>query len=361
MALLLNVVGAILVLVTGSILHSSICLLWNYTQARKMGVPVRVIPVDHINPIWYLVSQQVVSLLKRLGFNNNITTYNYLGFEIPLRWKSHEELGDTYILCSPSRNWLYLGSPDAITTMMRRPNDFPHDSELTAMLDVFGPNISTAQGADWKKMRKLVSSCFSDANFEPVWRESVAQAVAMGKYWSSCQPFVDSTAHDTRTLSINVMSKAGFGMAYPFKGHHETQVKLQGSTLSYKDALQTILENSIMIMMLGTKFLAKPWLPQRLRKLHYACASFQGYMTELYEAEKQASDEKSTSERQHNLMTSLVRASQEQTEGRLTESEIYGNSESFLLSHLGAAEALGFSFMLVPSNFFSVRVQLCWP
>lgn len=360
MALLLNFVGAILVLVAGFILHSSISLLYNYTQARKIGVPIRVIPVDHINPIWYLVSQQVVSILKRLGFNNNITTYNYLGFEIPLRWKSHEKLGDTYILCSPSRNWLYLGSPDAITTMMRRPNDFPHDSELTAMLDVFGPNISTAQGSDWKKMRRLVSSCFSDSNFEPVWRESVVQAVAMGKFWSSCQPFVDSTAHDTRTLSINVMSKAGFGMAYPFKGHHETQLKLQGSTLSYKDALQTILENSIIIMMLGTKFLAKSWLPQRLRMLHYACASFQGYMTELYEAEKQASNEKSTSQQQHNLMTSLVRASQKETEGRLTESEIYGNSESFPPFDLDAAAAF-WLFMLVPSDFFSVCVQFCWP
>lgn len=175
-------------------------------------------------------------------------------------------------------------------------------------------------------MRKLVSSCFSDSSFEPVWRESVSQAVDMGRYWSS-QPLVESTAHDTRTLSLNVMSKAGFGMVYPFKGHHEAQVKLHGSTLSYKDALQTILENSIVIMMLGTKVLAKPWLPRFLRNLHYACASFQGYMTELYETEKKASADKSATER--NLMTSLVRASQEATEESLTENEIYGNSESF--------------------------------
>lgn len=174
-------------------------------------------------------------------------------------------------------------------------------------------------------MRRLVSSCFSDSNFEPVWRESVSQAVDMGQYWGS-QPSVETTAHDTRTLSLNVMSKAGFGKVYPFKGHHEAQIKLHGSTLSYKDALQTILENSIVIMVLGTKFLAKPWLPRFLRNLHYACFSFQEYMTELYETEKKTSAEKSASDR--NLMTSLVRASQQESEGSLTETEIYGNSES---------------------------------
>lgn len=178
-----------------------------------------------------------------------------------------------------------------------------------------------AQGADWKKMRKLVSYCFSDSSFEPVWREIVSQAVDMGRYWTS-RPSVETTGHDTRTLSLNVMSKAGFGKVFSFRGHHETQVSLHGSTISYKDALQTILENSIVIMMLGTKLLAKPWLPKFLRNLHYAWSSFQGYMTELYEAEKTNSVEKSGFDR--NLMTSLVQASQQDTEDALTESEIYG-------------------------------------
>lgn len=146
MALLLTAAVVILVLVTAFTLHSSICLLQNYLAARKIGVPVRIIPVDHINSLWYLVSQRLASVLRRLPFglaDNNITKYNYLGFEIPIRWKSHEEMGDAFILCSPARNWLYLGDPDVITTMMKRYSDFPHDSELTAMLDVFGPNIST--------------------------------------------------------------------------------------------------------------------------------------------------------------------------------------------------------------------------
>lgn len=48
-------------------------------------------------------------------------------------------------------------------------------------------------------------------------------------------------------------------------------------------------------------------------------------MKELYEAEKNNSVEKSVSDR--NLMTSLVRASQQETDESLTESEIYSNSK----------------------------------
>lgn len=173
-------------------------------------------------------------------------------------------------------------------------------------------------------MRKLMGSCFIDQNFEIVWKESITQATDMGQYWSS-RKSVETVAHDTRTLSLNVMSRAGFGKSYPFKGHHEAQITLEGTSLSYKEALQTILENSIVIMVLGTKFLAKPWLPSFFQRLHYACISFQGYMTDLFEREKQKSSQGMASDR--NLMNSLVRASYAEAGGSLTEEEIYGNSK----------------------------------
>ncbi len=177
-------------------------------------------------------------------------------------------------------------------------------------------------------MRKLIGSCFNDANYDLVWRESLSQAQDVGRYWEH-QTSVCTVAHDVRTLFLNVMSQAGFGKAYPFKGYHETQIRLEGSSLSYKEALQTILENSIVIMVLGTSFLAQPWLPRPLRRLHYACAAFQGYMTELYNTEKNSVTKKSSG---HTLMTLLLRASEDEKAGYLSESEIYGNSRHIPLS-----------------------------
>lgn len=60
MALLWTACTLISLLIAAFTLHSSICLLRNYIAARRIGVPVRIIPSDHINPLWYLVNQRVV-------------------------------------------------------------------------------------------------------------------------------------------------------------------------------------------------------------------------------------------------------------------------------------------------------------
>ena len=185
-------------------------------------------------------------------------------------------------------------------------------------------------GPQWNTQRKLTASCFNEKNNEIVWSESLLLASDMGRYWAS-KPSTKTTAHDTRTLSLHVLSRAGFGKSFKFEGHDE-RPDISPSA-SYKDSLQIILENCVLIMALGTGFLAKPWLPCSLQKLHEACASFQQYMTILYEEEKQAiADGRSTD---RNLMTSLVRASQNEgiSGASLTETEIYGNM--FVLNFAG--------------------------
>jgi cytochrome P450 len=148
-------------------------------------------------------------------------------------------------------------------------------------------------------------------------------------YWSS-KTSVDSIAQDLRTLSLNILSRAGFGKSFKFQGHDDMKKSdIPSPSSSYRQSLQVILENAVLILAFGTKFLANPWLPRKFRQVHEACASFQKYMTDLYEEEKSAIAEGRTTD--SNLMTSLVRASQEEAEttGGLTESEIYGNMFTF--------------------------------
>lgn len=170
--------------------------------------------------------------------------------------------------------------------------------------------------------RKMTATCFNDQNNQIVWSETLYLAKDMIRYWGS-KPTVSTTADDTRTLSLHILSRAGFGKSFKFEGHDERTEASPSS--NYKASLQTILENCVLIMALGTKFLANPLLPQRLRRLHEACVAFKSYMTTLYEEEKRAVDEGRSTDK--NLMNSLVRASQDEsrTGAGLTESEIYGN------------------------------------
>jgi cytochrome P450 len=185
----------------------------------------------------------------------------------------------------------------------------------------------------------MIATCFNEQNHEVVWSESLSLARDMLAYWSR-QPSVTTSAEDLRTLSLHVLSGAGFGKFYKFEGHTERS----DSSLSanYKSSLQTILENIVLIMALGPSFLAKArlWLPDtwKLAKLADTCAAFQRYITDQYEEEKRATAAQERTGGPKTLMSSLVRASQaEASTGNnstgLSESEIYGNM--FMLNFAG--------------------------
>lgn len=109
--------------------------------------------------------------------------------------------------------------------------------------------------------RKLTATCFTEQNNEIVWSESIALARDMIQYWVS-KPSVNTIAPDTRTLSLHLLSRAGFGKSFKFEGHDGRPAA--NTSKSYKESLQLILENCVLIMALGPKFLAdwKPWLPR---------------------------------------------------------------------------------------------------
>lgn len=159
-----------------------------------------------------------------------------------------------------------------------------------------------------------------------MWTEALALANDMLRYWAS-KKTIKSSAEDLRTLSLHILSRAGFGKSFKFEGADERDMSTSPSS-NYKESLQTILENCVLILAFGTKFLAIPWLPRKFQLVHEAWISFHAYMTNMYEEEKRAFAEGKTSD--HNLLTLMVRASQDNTESQgLTEGEIYGNMFAF--------------------------------
>lgn len=330
--------------------YSAVCLLRNYSKAVEIGLPIRVIPISHTNPFWMLVDRKVLAVLKKLPLlgRTSFARYNFRSFEMLDRYRSHHEMGDAFVVVTPGRNWLYLAEPDALMNVFKRRTDFPRCLELTEVLNVFGPNMSTVDGQQWKTQRKMTATCFNEPNNQIVWSESLYLAKDMLRYWTS-KPELKTTADDTRTLSLHVLSRAGFGKSFKFEGHDERQES--SPSASYKASLQTILENCVLIMVLGTKFLEKPWLPRKLRVLHEACVAFKGYMTDLYEEEKRAVAEGRSTDK--NLMNSMVRASQElAVDGNgMTEQEIYGNMFVFnFAGHDTTAHTFTFSIYFLAAN-----------
>ncbi|KAI2631479.1 cytochrome P450 [Hypomontagnella submonticulosa] len=330
---------------------TSIRLLWNYSAARTIGAPIRFIPISPLNPFWVLLDRKVLPIFRRLPFgDNSFTRYNWRGWEIEDRYRSHHEMGDIWVLVTPFKNWVYINDPEALMSVFRRGTEFPRPVFVSEILNVFGPNISTAEGQQWKTQRRIATRAFNEQNNEIVWSESITLANDMLRYWTS-KASIKSSADDLRTLSLHVLSRAGFGKSFPFEGHDERQSNISPSS-NYKESLQIILENCVLILAFGTKFIANPWLPRKFRIVHEAWVSFRAYMTSLYEEEKRAFAEGKVTD--HNLMTSLVRASQDEeakSSGGLTEAEIYGNMFAFnFAGHDTTANTFTFSIYFLAAN-----------
>lgn len=92
------------------VVHSGVSLARNYLVARRTGLPIRVIPIDHTNPLWLAVDRKVLSYVRRLpGFlgDNSFTRYNFRAWEMYDRLRPHQEMGDAFVIVTPSRIWFY--------------------------------------------------------------------------------------------------------------------------------------------------------------------------------------------------------------------------------------------------------------
>lgn len=143
MGFLSLVLYGVVLLAGYALLSSWYSLFRNYLIARKIGLPLRVIPISHLNHFWMLVDRKVLRYVRKVFGEITFTRYNWMGWELPDRYFSHHELGDVFILVTPGRNWLYLGHPDIVMDVVRRRDDFPRCVELTQVLDVFGPNVGS--------------------------------------------------------------------------------------------------------------------------------------------------------------------------------------------------------------------------
>jgi len=145
MTLLMLILRASLTLFTAWTAYSGFCLYCNYLEARKIGIPIRVIPIDHLNKLWLLVDRQVVFLARKLPWKlgrNNFTHFNYRGWHEHDGIRSHSEMGEAFILVTPSHNWLHLADPDAVINMYRRGKDFPRWVMITSMFKYFSEYFS---------------------------------------------------------------------------------------------------------------------------------------------------------------------------------------------------------------------------
>ncbi|KIV84105.1 hypothetical protein PV11_06078 [Exophiala sideris] len=322
----------LLTLVLAYISWTFVRLINNYNEAKKIGLPIIILPVNPASPLWLFTKDYLSPILTQLPFGlgtwAGLAEIGWTYFE---KYSVHAKYGDAFILVSPGENDITLADPAATEDVMRRRNDFIKNPAIYGMLNIYGPNVDTVNGKVWDRHRKITTPPFNEQNSALVWRESAEQTDQMLQVWSE-KSSVRSSQPDIHALALNVLCGAGFGQHSSFVDatSHDPTKSEQKQRLGYRKSLQMLLANILPLIILG--LLKGSNFPQWLyfgsmAKVSVAYNEFKGYMGEMLAREKTAFEQGDLT--RHNLMSALVRASMsEQSELESTSTEQPLNEKS---------------------------------
>lgn len=323
-----------------------------YQRARSLGVPIIFCPVQPLNILWALTSFLLLPLgQKYLPFGlGHYLNYGTIDWPYRDRYRSHEKYGDAFVIVNPQWISLCVSDAAAIDEIMSRRKEFTKPAMWYGSMEIFGPNVDTVEGSTWQRHRKITTPPFNERNSKLVWKESLRQAGEMQDAWfeDNKKP-ITSTAADTLTLALHVLTGAGFGQQYSFKTG--TQTLPEKHLMSYRDALDEVLKNIIFVIVFRRDILNSAWVPKKLRKIGLAITEFESYMREMIEHERRLIDNRESDSA--NLISSLIRSSEEGRAAKefLSDDEILGNLFIYnLAGHETTANTLAYAITLLSVN-----------
>ncbi|KAM3074783.1 hypothetical protein ACMFMG_008199 [Clarireedia jacksonii] len=258
-------------------------------------------------------------------------------------------------------------------------------------MKIFGTNILTTEGAEWRRHKKVVGPSFSERSCGLVWTVSLKEVQGMMGLWERREKGpnakkgeevrvlrVDDTSIDTAILSLNVICEAGFGLPQIWEGEKgekddrngvpdlSSSSGLDGHRFGFKDSLNMLLANLITILLWPQWFLRTS--PVERHKLVYAAFKDTfGYLTELLQHKKTQMSLGEQDNETMDLMGNMLRASQESSASTseqsssnapLREPEIISNAFIFLLAgHETTANSIHFCFLYLAMNLSSQRLM----
>lgn len=334
----------------------------NYEKARAIGLPIVFAPFKSASPIWTLLGSRLGPIFMNLPYGlGNFVRHTGFSFFWHDRYRMHDQYGQAFCVVTPGDVQVVIADGAAADDILARRKDFIKCPAMYEALNLFGPNVDTVNGEAWQRHRRLTTPPFNERNSNFVWKESLAQASGMLKTWiKNGNEGVNKTSRDTMQLALHVLTAAGFGKSYEFDAGLANPT--DGHSMSYRDALQVVLQNLLVSIVITSTNLPSIILPQSMKDIKQAIAEFKEYMVEMVEEEKSLIDQKDVEK--DNLMSVLVRASEAEAGGRngLSNEEIYGNLFIYnLAGHDTTANTLAYAITLLATDLnlqFWIREEL---
>ena len=138
----------------------------SYNKARQIGLPLIFTPFDPWGLFWMFGGSFLGPILVQLPFGlGEFVNYIKSDWYYLNRNLLHQKLGPAFILVAPNRIQIVVGDGVAVEDILtKRHKEFPKLPELYQGLKVFGNNLETAEGDDWRRHRKLTVPPFNERN-----------------------------------------------------------------------------------------------------------------------------------------------------------------------------------------------------
>lgn len=131
MALLFSVACVVLLW----FLYNIYCFLSNYRRASQLEIPVVIAPISPDNPLWIALQTGFSSIFRYIPFEIfSFTRHCRLGWEFHDRYKTHQRLGDSWILVTPDRNWFHTSKAEVAYDILSRSRDLGRPVWMSSML-----------------------------------------------------------------------------------------------------------------------------------------------------------------------------------------------------------------------------------
>jgi cytochrome P450 len=340
-------------------------IVQNYQKVRGLGLPILITPFDALNPVWALTQQYFVPIFHFLSAKLppplchlfDFIHYSTMDWNFDARYTKRslpfQLYSPAFFIVSPGDAQLIICDPNAAEDILSRARkDFIKSEAMYGPLEIFGPNVDTVNGEEWARHRRITAPPFNERNSGMVWKESLRQASGMLKSWiDEGTKGVVNTSNETMALALHVLTAAGFGRAYEFASG--VQEVSPGYTLSYRDALKTVLGHLYGAIITSALFMHVPsfLVPRGLREVKTAVIEFKKHMVQMVEEERKTI--KNRDEEKDNLMSVLLRSSQAEGKGRsaLSDDEIFGNLFIYnVAGHDTTANTLSYAITILATN-----------
>ncbi|EON62458.1 hypothetical protein W97_01680 [Coniosporium apollinis CBS 100218] len=191
----------------------------NLASAKASGLPYVIVPITNYQIFWIFTGKFFLAVLCRLPETWTASWIDFLkvGWSSRLFHQPFKNFGcDAFLTVSPFSNVLWICDAAAITQITSRTEDFEKPSIMKKILDIFGENIFTSGGQDWKRHRKVMSPVFAERHNYVIWDESIRQASHLRRYLLNRQKseggIIDDMAVELHRLSLHVICRTVYGV-----------------------------------------------------------------------------------------------------------------------------------------------------